>query len=126
MEQKESAVEIQVVDARHRFTFDYPATRKACGRQCVLELDDKQMRRASELAAVFGLAPAKFLRRLAHYNNLPGQMRSPKDRLHGALAASHVAFACMDPAMAKRIERAAIARNQSVDEYQRQRTDARA
>ena len=113
----EPPADVQIVGVCHRFTSDYPATRKACGRQRVLELDDERMRRVSELAAVFGLAPTKFLRRLAHYNNLPGQMRSPTDRLHGALQASHVAFACMDPVMAKRIERAAVARNQTVDEF---------
>ena len=101
----------------HRFTFDYRATGRVCGRQRTIEVNDEQMKRAGELAAVFNLTPSQFLRGLADRNDLPGQSRRANNKLRDSLHAENIAFVCMDEAMAKRIERAAQARNQTADEF---------
>ena len=101
----------------HRFTFDYPATRRTCGLRRTVEVSDEQMQRAGELAVHFDLAPTEFLRRLADQNHLPGQARRSENKLRGLLKAENVAFVCMDESMAKRIERAAQSRNQTADEF---------
>ena len=111
------ATSVSAADSVHRFVFDYPATRNICGRQRTVELDDEQMKRAGELAAIFDLTPTQFLRGLADLNNLPAQPRRSGDKLEGLLRAEHLAFVCMDEAMAKRIERAAQARSQTADEF---------
>ena len=111
------ATVVPAVDRVHRFVFDYPATAKVCGRQRTIEVSDEQIKRTGELAAVFNLTPSQFLRGLADHNNLSGQSRRAGNKLRGSLRAEHIAFVCMDEAMAKRIERAAQARSQTADEF---------
>ena len=101
----------------HRFTFEYPATHTTCGMRRTIEVSDEQMNRAGELAVHFDLAPTEFLRRLADHNNLPGQARRSDDKLRTSLQAGNIAFVCMEETMAKRIERAAQSRHQTVDEF---------
>ena len=101
----------------HRFTFDYPATRKHCGIRRVVDLNGEQMVQVQQLAVHFGLTPEQFLRALVHNNNLPGQPHRSGNKIQDALEAEHITFVCSEPEMAKRIERAALAREQTVDEF---------
>ena len=101
----------------HRFTFEYRAARRQAARRRTVELTDEQMERARELAVTFGLELTAFLRGLVDRNDLPGQRCYSDAKVYSLLQAEHIGFVCTDAAMARRIERAAQSRGESVEEY---------
>ena len=100
-----------------RFTFDYSASRWLAARRRTVELTDEQMERARELAEAFNMDLLPFLQGLVDRNHLPGQSCRKDAKVYNLLQGEHIGFVCTDVAMARRIERAAQSRGESVEEY---------
>jgi hypothetical protein len=101
-----------------RFVFRFDPTPETCGLRIEIKVTDEQWAKARELAACFEMNPREFLRRLA-VSELPGQPggRDAASPLADQMEARHITFACHDEGMAARIQRAAQACGETVDEY---------
>ena len=106
----------EVMVAGRRFTFHYPAGKRS-GSQVQMTLSDEQLSKAERLAGHFNLEPVAFLRAVGEHT-LPNQPRNfaEEDKMEEQLKAEHIAFACFDEAMQRRLERAAHARGMIVNE----------
>lgn len=100
-------------DGCQHFTFSYPPKAKRCGLRHMIKLNAEQMNLAQTLAPQFGLDVPAFLKKLVG-RSLPGQ---PGQKRADRMQAKHLTLAIFDPAMEKRIERAALARRKTWEAF---------
>ena len=100
-----------------RFAFEYPATPRYCALRRELKVTAQEMARVEKIAPAFGLEPREFLKQLANHD-LPKQPHGQPEgnKMDSQLCTEHIAFACFEPSVAKRIKRVAESRGQTMEE----------